>query len=44
MATQLVLTERTISISEFRKNPGKVFEEEHPVAVLSKGERGADDG
>jgi antitoxin YafN len=35
MATQQVLTERTISISEFRKNPGKVFEEEHPVAVLS---------
>lgn len=35
MATEQVLTEHTISITEFRKNPGKVFEEEQVVAVLS---------
>jgi antitoxin YafN len=35
MATKQVLTEHTISITEFRKNPNKVFEEEQAVAVLS---------
>ena len=35
MAIQRVLTEHVISVSEFRKNPAEVFEEEQPVAITS---------
>jgi len=35
MALRQVLAEQTISISEFRKNPGDVFKQRQPVAVLS---------
>ncbi len=35
MAVQRVLTELVISISELRKNPAEVFEQETPVAVTS---------